>query len=76
MLLFLSFYGCKGMLRFSKFSIHIRKRLTIFHEAYARYRYNFASQVSHVHVHVLCFSVFVLQKIDQQSKEKSASFEG
>ncbi|KAJ6923989.1 hypothetical protein NC652_017337 [Populus alba x Populus x berolinensis] len=37
MLLFLSFYGCKGMLRFSKFSIHTRKRLTIFHEAYARY---------------------------------------
>ncbi|KAL3586601.1 hypothetical protein D5086_013468 [Populus alba] len=28
--------------------------------------YNFASQVSHVHVHVLCYSVFVLQKIDQQ----------
>ncbi|KAL9362917.1 hypothetical protein Peur_045702 [Populus x canadensis] len=28
----------QGMLRFSKFSIHIRKRLTIFHEAYARYR--------------------------------------
>jgi len=51
----------QGMLRFSKFSIHTRKRLTIFHEAYARYRYNFASQVSHVHIRVLCFSVYVLQ---------------
>jgi len=58
----------QGMLRFSKFSIHIRKRLTIFHEAYARYRYNFASQVSHVHIHVLCFSVYVIT-IDWSTKE-------